>query len=468
MADQQGEEQLKRDADINRLDRTHHVAGAIGFEDPRTLAPQGIVPTMPPPDCLVPYIHEAGFGGPLQMQPFDYDMPLVSALVERWMWPIISDCAQTVTRSAGACGTSGCGMGQTPGRWLRNVWANVPRLEGEELCWGEDDLAEAASADDSGVRGSDGCVAAHSIVGLGRSVLDIPPPLHREQARQHGDERVSALVLSWIYQRFLRFCPPSRSVMVFPLVSRLNGLALTTRDTHARRQLEFRNELDRVGVDDFMWTPYMAPQWRAIELAWVNEAGEIQTWLATVPIVLFMYVRFHHADRVKRQFGGATTDGGLMSLHTDTASGATGCPEIIRFKSCPPDTPVGPIGNTLTGGQLPVARIAYCKIPGDFSCRVMCPQLRLRRDIRSSFRAMPQPAEDGCGCSVGSAGSVGHQVFPPGASEPRHEVRPHVPDAGGPPVPRVVKCGSDRIRPVGNDHGTLLGSDVSSQVRQEE
>ncbi|MED6210002.1 hypothetical protein PIB30_059976 [Stylosanthes scabra] len=68
------------------------------------------------------------------------------------------------------------------------------------------------------------------------------------------------LVLSWIYQRFPRFCPPGRSVMVFPLVSRLNGLALTTRDTHARRQLEFRNELDRVGVDDFVWTPYMAPQ----------------------------------------------------------------------------------------------------------------------------------------------------------------------------------------------------------------
>ncbi|MED6126717.1 hypothetical protein PIB30_081069, partial [Stylosanthes scabra] len=58
------------------------------------------------------------------------------------------------------------------------------------------------------------------------------------------------LVLSWIYQRFPRFCPPGRSVMVFPLVSRLNGLALTTRDTQSRRQLEFRNELDRVGVDD--------------------------------------------------------------------------------------------------------------------------------------------------------------------------------------------------------------------------
>ncbi|MED6159390.1 hypothetical protein PIB30_041958 [Stylosanthes scabra] len=68
--------------------------------------------------------------------------------------------------------------------------------------------------------------------------------------------------------------------------------------------VEFRNELDWVGVDDFVLTPYMAPQWGAIEPAWVNEADEIQTWLATVPIVLFMYVRFHHVDRVKRQFGG--------------------------------------------------------------------------------------------------------------------------------------------------------------------
>ncbi|MED6124778.1 hypothetical protein PIB30_062141 [Stylosanthes scabra] len=67
------------------------------------------------------------------------------------------------------------------------------------------------------------------------------------------------------------------------------------------------------------------------------------------------------------------------------------------------------------------------------------------------------------------------QVFPSGISKPRHEVLPHVPDVvgmvrtrRGPPVPLVVKCGSDRIRPVGNDHETLLGSDMSSQVRQEE
>ncbi|MED6189313.1 hypothetical protein PIB30_094764, partial [Stylosanthes scabra] len=119
------------------------------------------------------------------------------------------------------------------------------------------------------------------------------------------------LVISWIYQRFPNFCPPGRDLLCFPLVSRLNGLGQISRDTHARRMLDFRNELDRVGFDDVRLpdlrngslTSYMSPQWRDIELGWVNEVGEIETWLAMIPSVLFMYVRFHHVDRVKRRFG---------------------------------------------------------------------------------------------------------------------------------------------------------------------
>ncbi|MED6194638.1 hypothetical protein PIB30_030380 [Stylosanthes scabra] len=84
MAGGRGGQQLVRDPDINRLDRSHHMAGAIGFQDPQTLTARGVILNMPLPDCLVPYIREVGFGGPLQMRPFDYDMPLVFALVERW------------------------------------------------------------------------------------------------------------------------------------------------------------------------------------------------------------------------------------------------------------------------------------------------------------------------------------------------------------------------------------------------
>ncbi|MED6196485.1 hypothetical protein PIB30_048017 [Stylosanthes scabra] len=66
-------------------------------------------------------------------------------------------------------------------------------------------------------------------------------------------------MFSWIYQRFPSLCPPGRDLLVFPLVCRLNGLGQSSQDLHSRRMLDLRNELDRVGFDDFMWTPYMLP-----------------------------------------------------------------------------------------------------------------------------------------------------------------------------------------------------------------
>ncbi|MED6201293.1 hypothetical protein PIB30_093479 [Stylosanthes scabra] len=142
-------------------------------------------------------------------------------------------------------------------------------------------------------------------MGFCRSVLDIPTPVHREQVRQLGDGRLPTPgdIVD------LPEIPPLLSTRQRPCglspccPCRLNGLGQISWDTHARRILEFRNELDRVGVDDFVVTPYMDPQWCVTEPGWVNEVGGIETWLATVPIVLFMYIRFHHVDRVKRQFG---------------------------------------------------------------------------------------------------------------------------------------------------------------------
>ncbi|MED6151991.1 hypothetical protein PIB30_087616 [Stylosanthes scabra] len=56
--------QFIRDPNINRLNGTYHVAGTLGFETPRMLPPRGVVPNLPPPDVLIPYIRKAGFGGP--------------------------------------------------------------------------------------------------------------------------------------------------------------------------------------------------------------------------------------------------------------------------------------------------------------------------------------------------------------------------------------------------------------------
>ncbi|MED6158961.1 hypothetical protein PIB30_037852 [Stylosanthes scabra] len=76
--------QVIRDSDINRLNGTHHMVGVLGFQTPQMLTPRGVVPNLLPPDALILYIKEAGFGGPLEMRPFVYDIPLLSAIVERW------------------------------------------------------------------------------------------------------------------------------------------------------------------------------------------------------------------------------------------------------------------------------------------------------------------------------------------------------------------------------------------------
>ncbi|MED6125831.1 hypothetical protein PIB30_072319 [Stylosanthes scabra] len=265
---------------------------------------------------LVPYIREAGFGGPLEMRAFDYDMSLVSTL----------DVAYHLGPRADGDPINRCVRNFD--QWCRDLvdgpgfsWRTSPSRRGEELHWGEDDLVEAAIPVDPAGRRTPRCVAAICpLLHYDDDRMSLVPRqdqqhcfsemalVHREQARQFGDERLltacDLVILPEIPQLLsTRQRPSALSPCVSVRCPSLNGLGQISRDTHTRRMLDFRNELDRVGFDDFMWTPYMSPKWRDIEPGWVNEAGEIETWLATVPIVLFMYVRFHHMDCVKRQFG---------------------------------------------------------------------------------------------------------------------------------------------------------------------
>ncbi|MED6172572.1 hypothetical protein PIB30_051332 [Stylosanthes scabra] len=154
--------------------------------------------------------------------------------------------------------------------------------------------------------------------------------------------------------------------------------------------LDLRNELDRVGFDDFMWTPYMSPAW------------------------------FHHVDRVKRQFGSEhPIPLDPVNLDRFLRASAKGedkwWPTELDYwygfwnnrrarehqiQILHTHTPAGPPRNTLTGGWFPVdvgscPRIVCFKILEASSCRMMCPRLRHRREIRSSCRAMHPLAEDG-------------------------------------------------------------------------
>ncbi|KAL4373786.1 hypothetical protein AHAS_Ahas05G0116600 [Arachis hypogaea] len=60
-----------RTGDINRLNDTWHVAGALDFERPRLLLPRRVTLGLPPPPILLPYIREARFGHAIEF-------------VERW------------------------------------------------------------------------------------------------------------------------------------------------------------------------------------------------------------------------------------------------------------------------------------------------------------------------------------------------------------------------------------------------
>ncbi|MED6215693.1 hypothetical protein PIB30_000699 [Stylosanthes scabra] len=82
------------------------------------------------------------------------------------------------------------------------------------------------------------------------------------------------LIMSLIYQRFPTFCPEARDVIVFPLVSsnvnymtmvfKLTGYQQMNRDSHERRMVQIRSQLDRLGVHKFAFTPYDDWAWDAL------------------------------------------------------------------------------------------------------------------------------------------------------------------------------------------------------------
>ncbi|RYR43555.1 hypothetical protein Ahy_A08g039966 [Arachis hypogaea] len=76
--------QAGNDRDINRLNETSHYAGAADFERPRLLLPRRVSHTLPPPDAIVPYLAEVGFGDTVPLRDLTFDNSLISILVERW------------------------------------------------------------------------------------------------------------------------------------------------------------------------------------------------------------------------------------------------------------------------------------------------------------------------------------------------------------------------------------------------
>ncbi|KAL4356603.1 hypothetical protein AHAS_Ahas09G0103200 [Arachis hypogaea] len=95
------------------------------------------------------------------------------------------------------------------------------------------------------------------------------------------------LVMSWIYHRFLTFCPAGFNTLRFSLSSRLARLGQQTQDNHHDRGLRLWRRLDALRFDkirrQFWWTPYDDPQLQQMTPDWIKSTEEIRTWRPTVP-----------------------------------------------------------------------------------------------------------------------------------------------------------------------------------------
>ncbi|QHO47767.1 uncharacterized protein DS421_1g00090 [Arachis hypogaea] len=134
--------QAGNDGDINRLNETSHYAGAADFERPLLLLPRRVSHTLPPPDAIVSYLAEAGFGDTVPLKDFTFDNSLILALVERWRpethtfhlpWGEVTITLQDVAYHLGL-GAHGNPVGRCLldfGRWYgTETWAMVKQLLG--------------------------------------------------------------------------------------------------------------------------------------------------------------------------------------------------------------------------------------------------------------------------------------------------------------------------------------------------
>ncbi|QHO17143.1 uncharacterized protein DS421_10g309670 [Arachis hypogaea] len=209
--------QAGNDGDINRLNKSSHYAGVANFERPRLLLPRRVSQTIPPPDTIIPYLVEAGFGDTVPLRDFTFDNSLISALVERWRsethtfhlpWDVGDGGAAAWCQATGGGTAGGTKEGvdhAKAGGYLLTDKSNnlvhvqwLPLLQDFEECralsWGSAVLAWTYQSL---------CLVAQ------RGVMDIAG--------------CTPLLMSWFYQRFPQWCPPDRVVYQYSLAARPTG-----------------------------------------------------------------------------------------------------------------------------------------------------------------------------------------------------------------------------------------------------
>ncbi|RYR25442.1 hypothetical protein Ahy_B02g059191 [Arachis hypogaea] len=183
---------------------------------PRLLLPRRVSHALLPPDAIVPYLREAGFGDTVSLRNFIFENSLITAFMEQWhpethtfYLPWGCGVPPWATRTQGTSWETddpktlrqyarsyilllimGYLLTDKSNNLVHLRW--LPLLQDFERChglsWGSAVLAWIYHSL---------CFAAH------RGTTDIAG--------------CTPLLISWIYQRFFQWCPPDRQHFMYPM-----------------------------------------------------------------------------------------------------------------------------------------------------------------------------------------------------------------------------------------------------------
>ncbi|QHO55966.1 uncharacterized protein DS421_3g69610 [Arachis hypogaea] len=244
---------------------------------------------------LEPYLRRAGFYYASLIKRFEYDNPMISALVERWRpethtfhlpWGECTITLEDVTMQVGLP-IDGEPVSGTLRSWSkfhqRDIWQ-----------WCEELLGEVPD-------GHVGTTKYNIKLKWLRSRLQQMPLDSRGHVE--GMSGCHTLLMSWIYFRLPFWAPDVTSSYTFPLATTWVGKR--EKNDYAEQRLQRHQlRLDNLKVDEFVWIPYRDARILLRVPANFLGAPHGDFYTAVMPLILFRWIEIVNIDRVMRQFGG--------------------------------------------------------------------------------------------------------------------------------------------------------------------
>nr|KYP38834.1 Serine/threonine protein phosphatase 7 long form isogeny [Cajanus cajan] len=282
------------------------------------------------PNEVRPFLARAGMLGVAEMSYFPIDHHLISALVERWrpethtFHMTFGECTITLEDVSVLLGLKVHGdpiTGCSTYRWvslIEDLLGIIPptnAIKGGRLkmSWVDQYFSDVSMHVHS-VQQMERYARAYILrllgdldrcgqLSWGSAVL---ADLYRELcvATNYDHKEISGacvLLQLWAWYRMPYFAPLMRplNIVGVPLGARWNSALHAPREEQKKTIVQIRDALDKMKDKDFVWQPYF--QYFYSLPSYCVENTNI--WRASVPLIDFHIIEYHHPDRVMRQFG---------------------------------------------------------------------------------------------------------------------------------------------------------------------